>query len=675
MGETSVLTTLVFILAAALFVVAVSQKLKILAVVGFMLTGVFLGPSGIGLVKSDETISLLADVGVMMLLFVIGLDFSLRAVTAARRSFFLGGGLQVGLTAGIVTAIFIALGFRPGEAVIVGFIAANSATAVLAKILADRGEMDSPHGQSVLAITLFNDLIAVPVIALIPLLAGRTAGSTGVIAKFGWSLAAITAVFFLFRAAVPRLLEGIVRTRIRELFVLSSLLLCLGMALISGALGLSMAFGAFLAGLIVADSPYSFQMAADILPLKDVFISLFFISIGLLLDIRIFSRAMGIAVAMAAGVLILKTLINLVVLKILKLSPRGAVLGALGLAQIGEFAFVLAGAARAHGFLAGRGFQLFLSSAILTMIVSPYLLRAADALSAGAARKALRRADGAAEEKESPAAGMNGHVIIVGYGLNGQNLARVLRTAGIEHLVIDLNPKLIRQAVEDGEKTLFGDVCRTEILRLAGIRRAKIIVFAISDATATRRGLLLVRGLGSKAQIIVRSRYVTGLDALYEAGADSVIPEEFETSIEVFSQVLEAYHIPKNIIDAEVKAVRAERYGILRATGPVRPSFEKIADLLTAGTAETFYVSPDCPAAGRTLAQLDLRARTGATVIAVVRGEESHTGPAADFLVEPGDTLVLVADHAAMDVAFDYLAARAAREADVPPAGSFPPRS
>jgi len=666
MGDVSVLSTLVLILAVALVVVAVSQRLKVLSVVGFMLTGVLLGPTGIGLVDNDETIALMADVGVIMLLFMIGLDFSLRKVMEVRRDFLLGGVLQVGLTTAAAAAVLIGLGLKPAEAVAIGFIVSNNSMAVLIKVLAERGETDAPHGRSVLALSLFNDLAAIPMIALIPLLAGGRGEAGAVALKFGWSIAGITAAFIIFRILVPRALDLIMRTRVRELFVLASLLICLGFALISSALGLSMALGAFLAGLIVADSPYAHQTAADILPFRDVFISLFFVSIGLLLDLRILSGTVWVAAAMAAGVFILKASVNFITLMILHRAPRGAVIGALGLAQVGEFSFVLAGAALASGFLAGPGFQLFLSSAILTMIATPFLLRATDAVSDRLARASAKRPEPRPDGKDA-AAGVSDHVVIAGYGLNGQNLARVLRTAGIDHLVIDLDPKLIRKAAEDGEKPLFGDVCRTDILRLAGVKRAKIIVFAISDATATRRGVRAVRFLGSAAQVIVRTRYVSEIDELYAAGADTVVPEEFETSIEIFSRVLESYHIPKNIVDAEVKVVRGERYGVLRAAGPVRPSMEKISDLLTAGTAETFYIGQSCPAAGLSLAQIDLRAKTGATVIAVVRGDDSFTGPAADFLVEPGDTLVLVASHAAMDGAFNYLASCAAREAGIVP--------
>jgi len=671
MGEAAVLTTLVLILGVALVVVAVSQRLKVLSVVGFMLTGILLGPTGIGLVKNDATITLLADIGVVMLLFVLGLEFSLRKIMEIRRDFLLGGLLQVGLTAAAAAAILSGLGLGWREAVAVGFIISNNSMAVLIKVLAERGETDAPHGRSVLALSLFNDLAAIPMIALIPLLAGAGGAAGSVATKFGWSIAGITAAFVVFRLCVPRILDWVMRTRVRELFVLASLLICLGLALISSALGLSMALGAFLAGLIVADSPYAHQTAADILPFRDVFISLFFISIGLLLDLRVLGGMLWVAAAMAAGVFLLKAAVNFAALMILHRSPRGAVLGALGLAQVGEFSFVLAGAARAQGFLAGPGFQLFLSSAILTMIATPFLLRAADAVSERRSRSSAKKPE-PRSAKEGVASGLRDHVVVAGYGLNGQNLARVLRTAGIPHLVIDLDPVLIQKAAEDSETYLFGDVCRTEILRLAGAARAKIVVFAISDATATRRGVRAVRFLGSNAQILVRTRYVSEIDDLYAAGADTVVPEEFETSIEIFSRVLETYHIPKNVIDAEVKVIRAERYGVLRAKGQVRPSMEKVADLLTAGTAETFYIGLDCPAAGLTLAELDLRAKTGATVIAVVRGDDSFTGPAADFRVETGDTLVLVASHAAMDDAFAYLGGRASREAVPATAGKKP---
>jgi len=322
MEEASVLTTLVLILGVALVVVALSQRLKVLSVVGFMLTGVLLGPSGIGLVKNDATITLLADIGVVMLLFVIGLEFSLKKVMELRKDFLLGGVLQVGLTTAATASILAALGMRPAEAIVIGFIISNNSMAVLIKVLAERGETDAPHGRSVLAVSLFNDLAAIPMIALIPLLAGGGDTAGGVALKFGWSIAGIVAAFAVFRLLVPRALDWIMRTRVRELFVLASLLICLGLALISAALGLSLALGAFLAGLIVADSPYAHQTAADILPFRDVFISLFFISIGLLLDLRVLSGMVWMAAAIAAGVFILKASVNFATLMILRQSRR-----------------------------------------------------------------------------------------------------------------------------------------------------------------------------------------------------------------------------------------------------------------------------------------------------------------------------------------------------------------
>jgi len=248
------------------------------------------------------------------------------------------------------------------------------------------------------------------------------------------------------------------------------------------------------------------------------------------------------------------------------------------------------------------------------------------------------------------------HVIIAGYGLNGRNLAHVLAEAGVGYVVVDLNPEAFKVAAERGDPLVFGDVSSRTILREAGVERARAVVFAISDPATTRRGVRAAREMAAGVFIIVRTRYASEIDELYALGADDVIPEEFETSVEIFTRVLERFHIPRNIIDAQVKVIRGECYGVLRGTcEAMRPSMDRIADILAAGTAESYYVGKDSWPAGLTLGGIDLRSRTGATVIAVVRGDESFSSPGADFSVEPGDTLVLVASHRDMDRAFRYL--------------------
>jgi len=261
-----------------------------------------------------------------------------------------------------------------------------------------------------------------------------------------------------------------------------------------------------------------------------------------------------------------------------------------------------------------------------------------------------------AEDERRPGPGHEGHVIIAGYGLNGKNLAHVLKEAGIPYVILELNPVTVREAAAEGEPIIFGDVSRRTILEQAGIGRAKGIVFAISDPLMTQRGVKTVKALNPDVFVIVRARYASEIDLLLRLGADDVIPEEFETSIEIFTRVLEKYHVPRNVVDAEVKVLRGECYGMLRgACSAIRPVADRIADLLAAGTAETYFLGLGAWPAGKTLGDLDLRGRTGATVIAIVRGEESFASPGADFELKEHDALVLVASHRDMDRAFGYL--------------------
>ena len=653
MADLSFLRELLIVLAAAVAVILLGRRFKLPAVTGFVLTGVLIGPSGLSLVRNNAGIALMAEIGIVMLLFTVGLEFSLRRLRPMRRFFLWGGLLQAFLTTAAGAALLYAIGTTPGAAILGGFLVSLSSTAVVLKILNDRGEVDAPHGRAALGILLFQDLAFVPMLAVIPLLAGSEGESVGPLAvRFALSLAAIMAGFAAARYAVPFLLDRVVRTRIREIFVMSSLLLCLGMSLATSALGLSLALGAFLAGLAISESPYSHQVVSDILPFKNVFNSLFFISIGLLLDLRSLGGLVPWVAALVGGIIVLKIATGFLAVWPISRNPRVALTTGISLAQIGEFSFVLAGVGRADGLLTDRAFQVFLAASIFTLLLAPFLMslwpRWLDRLS----RRRL------APSVSAPAGvGLEGHVVIAGYGLNGRNLARVLKETAIPYVILDLDPEIVAQASAAGERVLFGDVSSPVILRQAAVEKAKVLAFAISDPLSTRRGVRIVRHFNPRVFIIVRTRYAKEIDDLYALGADAVIPEEFETSIEIFSRALEEYHVPKNVIDAQTKLLRSERYGFLRDSAGIRPSMEKISDLLTAGTAETFYVGRGCGAAGRTLKDIGLRAATGATVIAVVRGEESFPAPAADFRIEEGDTLVCVASHASMDAAFAFLGA------------------
>ena len=651
------LKELVIVLAASIAILYLSHRVKLPSVIGLLLTGMLIGPGGLSLVTHVATIDALAEIGVVMLLFTIGLEFAPERIRRIQRSFWLGGSLQVSLTTVacvIILVTFFGIDFR--QALFYGFLTALSSTAVVLTMLKDRGEVDAPHGRISLGILIFQDIAIVPMIALVPVLSSSGSVSPWAVGlRFAISAAVIGIVFTTARYLMPRILNVIVRTRIHEIFLLAALFICMGMALLTSSLGLSLALGAFLAGVVIADSDYSHQVVSDILPFKDVFNSLFFISVGMLLDTAVVWRLNTLILGLVGSVFLIKAFVAVATVAMLGYAPRLAIIVGLSLAQIGEFSFVLARVGRANGLLSDSIFQAFIASSILTIMATPLLIQAAPVL-ADRWEHFFRQKRRLSEDEGKTGRNIEGHVIIAGFGLNGHNLAHVLREAGIPYVILELNPVTVRTAAAEGEPIIYGDVCSPTILQEASIRTAKGIVFAISDPMMTQRGVRMAKGLNPDLFVIVRTRYASDVDAFLGAGAGDVIPEEFETSIEIFTRVLERYHIPRNIIDAQVKLLRGECYGMLRgATSPIRPVVERISDLLAAGTADTFFIASETWPVGKTLGELNLRGRTGATVIAVVRGDESFTSPGADFKIREQDTLLLVASHRDIDRAFQYL--------------------
>ena len=656
--DVPLLKELVVVLAASVLITYGFNKLKLPTVIGFLLTGILLGPSVLKVVGDAREIWALAEIGVVMLLFTVGLEFTPDTVKRIRKIFLVGGGIQVLLTVVLVFGGLMLMGRPLAESLLFGLLLTHTSTTVLLKVAGDRGEVNAPPVRTALGISLFQDISFVPMAALVPVLAsagrlslGRTVGGLAL------SLVVLAAVFFVARIIISEVLFRIVGTRLRELFLLMSLFICLGMSLLSSALGLSLALGAFLAGIVIAESPYSHQVVSDILPFKDVFSTLLFVSIGLLFNARDAWAARNVIVFLIPVAVVLKLVTGYWAGRALRLPPRTSFLTGLGLVPLGEFSFALAGIARTAGLLSEAPFQAFMSTSILTILITPFLLERGDRWADGLGRRFKWRE--ARTTKGGTAAAREGHVVVAGYGLNGRNLAKVLKEAGIPYVVLELNPETVRASVAGGEPIIFGDVASRTVLREAGIGRARVMVVAISDPKATRRAVRAARDLAPDLYIIARVRFAADVDEVAALGADVVIPEEFETSIEIFARVLDRFHIPRNIIDAQVQIVRGECYGMLRGTcDAIRPAAERIADLLTAGTTETYYLGRGAWPAGRTLAALDLRGRTGATVIAVVRDGRSFASPGADFELREGDTLVLVANHKDMDRAFDYLAAR-----------------
>ena len=664
------LLDLVIVLGAAFAVLLLSRLVRLPPVLGFMITGMLIGPHGLAVVREAGQVEALADIGVTLLLFVIGLELSIARIREFKRAFFLGGPLQVVVTVGAVYAMLAATRIGREQAVLAACLVALSSTAMVLRLISDRGEFAAPQGRVMTGILLFQDFAMVPMIALVPALAGGGGGvAPGPRVLMG--IAAAVAAFVLARYLMPPTLAAVARSGVRELFVIGAVFFCLGSAVVTAALGLSAALGAFLAGILISESEYSHHIAAEITPFRDLFSSLFFVSIGMLLDPGFVAAHPGLVLGATAAVILLKTVIAAGCALAIGYPLRVAIIVGLGLSQIGEFSFVLGRLGREAGLLSDVPYQTFLAAAVITLGATPFIVAAAPAIGVRIARlvPTRRRVAGPARGdggREGPgAAGPGGeprpagHVVIVGHGVNGRNLARVLRAVGIPYVVLELDGQVVRRARLEGETDIqFADATRPESLLRAGVKEASAIVFAIADPDAARRGVRLVRSMNRSAAILVRTRLVEQVVELRRLGADEVIPEEFETSIALFARVLRRLHVPSNVIRNQEKVLRSEEYEFLRGGELAgEETLARVTTLLAAGTTDSFLVETSSPAAGRTLRETGLRQRTGASVIAVVRDGKPALGPGADYRIEAGDVLLLVGSHAALEQAFVVLGA------------------
>jgi CPA2 family monovalent cation:H+ antiporter-2 len=623
-------------------------RLKLPLLIGLMLTGIVIGPYGFGLIKELEAIEILAEIGVMLLLFTIGLEFSLHRLREMRRLVLIGGGLQVGLTIAATAAVAVLFGREFNQAIFFGFLVALSSTAIVLKSYAERSETSAPHGRAGVGILLFQDISIVLMMMLVPVLGGKDAASFGAIAaKLGGSLVGLIVIVLAAWLLVPLLLKQIVRLKSPEVLLLLVVLVCLGISFVTAQFGLSLALGAFIAGMVLADSDYTHQATADILPFRDVFNSIFFVSIGMLLSVSALVENLSTVLLWVLLLVVGKFLIVWTVIQLLGFPQRVAATTALGLAQIGEFSFVLAKVGRSAELLPDADYQSFLAASIISMIATPFMIAAAPRFgyfvqSIVPDKKSAEAVSDSEDEMHiTSTGGLNNHVIIVGYGLNGRNLARVLRAVTVSYTILDLNAETVRAAKEKGEKINYGDATRREVLHHAHIEQANALVLAMSDSQAARRTVRQARLLNENIYIVVRTRYTAEITELLKAGADEVIPEEFETSIEIFSRVLLRYGVERRVIENQIERVRRQGYEMLRSPSIQRVEMSNLNQALHAAATQNVKLSQASPVVGKTLGELNLRGKTGATLIAVVRGDDTKIGPGANYKLEASDVLIL----------------------------------
>jgi len=628
----------------ALITVLLFRKLLFPSIIGFLSAGILAGPHALGVISNTHDVEKIAELGVVLLLFTIGIELSLKELMRIRHHLFLGGGIQVLVTILAFTALGPLAGLSLNQSVFFGFLVSLSSTAIVIKLLMDDGATDTPHGRLSMGILIFQDLCIVPMVLLTPILAGSQRGFGGIAEVIAKTVVVILAAHYGSRFLVPWIFRQVVRTRSRELFILTIIVIGLGTAWLTSRAGLSLALGAFIAGLAISESEYSHQVLSDTIPFREAFMSLFFISVGMLLDLSILTTHPLEIIALVLTILIVKTLITTGAGVTLGVPLRIAIISGLSLSQIGEFSFVLAQSGVASGLLSPGMYQIFLAASIATMGLTHFCIRYAEPLAERVTRVIPRRfvhGRGALAPREKPL-GMENHTIIVGYGINGKNVARVLSGLKIGYVVIEANPFTVRRESRKGTRIVFGDASHPEILSHAQIERARTLVVAISDAAASRRVASLARMMNPALHIIVRTRYVAEVEPLLKTGANEVVPEEFETSVEILSLVLRTYLIPQDDIERCVAAIRSDGYQMLRSMSRRHSHAIGIGGFLTGAELATFRVNSGSAVEGTTLRDGIVRSRSGASILTIKRGEELVPNPDPVWELQGGDIVLLL---------------------------------
>lgn len=646
--EVPIFKEIVIIFTLAIGVLLVCHRLKLPGVVGFLVTGVLCGPHGFGLVHATDDVQNLATIGIVLLLFTVGMEFSIKNILKYKKYFFGGGVLQVFFTFGAIL-----LGSRYvvscpwNESIFLGFLVSLSSTAIVLRALEEKGEKESPHGRLILGVLIFQDIIAVPMMLLVPLLAGD-AENFEISSHFNQFLFGMTVLLVMALTAfyaVPKLLYYVTRTRNRELFLLSVLTICFAVAWITSSIGLSLSLGAFLAGLIVSESEYSDEAVGNVLPFQEIFTSFFFVSMGMLLDIGFVIHQPLLIIAISLFVLLLKSVVAAGSAMILGLPLRPAIISGIALSQIGEFSFVVAHSGITLGLVTDYGYQLFLAVSLLTMGVTPTLLNYSTYFATWAGKLPFpnRLLSGLHyNTEETSLERKQGHIIICGFGLRGRHIARAAKAAGLHYLVLEMNSETVKEEKSKGEPIRYGDPSHHSVMVHAGVKEAKTLVVVINDPIAAKHIVKLARSLNPEVYIITRTRYFQEVQSMLQAGANDVIPDEFGSSLEIFTRVLQKAEILPDMLYHYVDELRTEGYqamGLHKSTIGV-PSVYTIDP--SEAKIETINIEQGSPLIGKTLVESELRKTHGLTVLVIKRQNRTITAIKADTALEAEDSVVVI---------------------------------
>jgi monovalent cation:H+ antiporter-2, CPA2 family len=655
------LQSLVVIFGVSALVVFLLNRIKIPSLVGFLVAGIIIGPHALGLVRELKEIEVFAEVGVILLLFTLGMEFSLKKLLRMRRIVFGSGSFQVLLTIAVTCIIaVIFLNFSFEKAVFWGFLIALSSTAIVIKSIADKNESSTPQGRAMIGIVLFQDLSVVLFIILVPLMGGAV--------DFSFSetliiiLKAIAVIVFVIagsRWLVPFIFDQIVKTKSRELFIISIMLFCIGTAMFTSAMGLSLSLGAFLAGMMLSESDYAYQAMSDVVPFKESFMGLFFVSVGMLLNVSFAADHFLPVFLFFVLILLAKFLIGYVAVILAGFSSRTAIIAGLGIAQIGEFSFVLAIEGRKFGLINEDLYQIFIATSILSMLATPFVYKAAAPFASWIIKNItpnhFKNHNPLLYSKEAYSKGtISDHVIIAGFGFNGRNLAAVLKRADIPYVIIDNDLSLVKENKAKGEPVYFGDATSADILKQMGISKAKMLVCTLLDPISQRIIISHARKASKCIYILTRTRHVKAVEELKNLGANDVIPEEFETSLEIFHRVFLHYNMSPETIENTLGIIRQNNYSLLRDSSEDKMSILGKLQCIPEVDIRSVKISEVSAHIGKTVRDMNVRQETGVTVLAIRRDGELITTPNLEIPLMQNDILLFTGDNESISKAMDF---------------------
>lgn len=645
---------LIFMGFSAIVVYAL-QRIRLPSILGFLVTGILIGPHGLGLVSESEQIELISEIGVILLLFVIGMELSIKHLVSIKYSVFIGGSLQVGLTVVVAGLIYYLLGNSWEESLFVGFLFSLSSTAIVLKVLQDRNEMSAPQGRNALAILIFQDIIVVPMMLFTPIIAGQSGDITSSILILLLKTAVVVAITIVSaRYLVPQLMHSIAKTDSKELFLITTITICFAVAFLTAEAGLSLALGAFLAGLVISESEYSHQATSVILPFRELFTSFFFISVGMLLNLQFFWANIGIVLLVVLIVFVVKSLIASLAIAVLKYPPRTFLLTGLALFQVGEFAFILSKVGIQYNLLSPSTNQYFLAVSIVSMLLTPFVIILSERIAFGVMKfrpiEAWDKKMVASKEQDHSVATnqLHNHLVIIGYGINGSNLARAAEFSDIPYVAVEMDAETVKAEQKKGVPILYGDARQDHIMEAVNIPKARVVVIAISDPEGTKVVVQNIRMVSQSVHLIVRTRFVKEIPELIALGADDVIPEEFETSIEIFSRTLHYFLIPEDDIGHFAEITRSNNYGLFQNKKSIPRTFRP-------GKYPEFDITclkvrtDNRRIVGKTLSELDVRNQYGINILGLSRKDKLITNSGPDEILLQRDILYVTGKQESID--------------------------